>query len=378
MAKRLVNGQQIKDSVKTTGFGVKSYYQPKQGNLSISQIREYVLTCYWINICVNTIVDEVIKYPLSCEPANTKIDSFLRFPSEIEPLMITRKKYLKDMLRFGNGACLIGYEGDTPKFLRAIPGYTIRLTSDDIPNYQIMDVNSGALKTDANKNPIVLNNREVMLFQLDVDSDATLAKSPIDTIPTMLDIDKSVQTKLAEFTDRGLIKPAFVSIEKATKRDVQDFVEYMNALVADGGKLFGINKNSTLTELKSWSVEETIAMMKWLGLVAASVYKVPPFMLNLVQDTGSLNAREQKARFLENAVLPILEYEAHVYTLGLAIKGFKSPKTHITSPMIGTRLNYDRARVAQMLTGGVAIVTVDEARKMFFGLDPMTGKEITE
>jgi phage portal protein BeeE len=136
-------------------------------------------------------------------------------------------------------------------------------------------------------------------------------------------------------------------------------------------KLMGVNKEVDLTEIPFMNPKEIIELDRWIGLKVASIFKVPPFMLNLVQDVGSLNAREQKARFLENVILPILEYEAYTYTNVLVRKGFKNFDVSITSPVLGTKLNYDRARIANLLVGsGEGILTVDEARKMFFNLPP--------
>jgi hypothetical protein len=69
--------------------------------------------------------------------------------------------------------------------------------------------------------------------------------------------------------------------------------------------------------------------------------------------------------------MPILKYEAFVYSNVLVRKGFKKLDTAVTSNILGTRLNWDRARIARQLVGqGEEILTVDEARKMFFNLPP--------
>ena len=103
-------------------------------------------------------------------------------------------------------------------------------------------------------------------------------------------------------------------------------------------------------------------------------------MLNLAQGTGSLNAREQKARFLENVVMPILKYEAFIYTNVLVRLGFENLDTTVVSNLLGTRLNYDKARIANLLTGNEegGILTIDEARKLFFHLPPKTEEEKKE
>lgn len=70
--------------------------------------------------------------------------------------------------------------------------------------------------------------------------------------------------------------------------------------------------------------------------------------------------------------MPILELEGYIYTLIIAYHGFKKEDVDIGSPIVGTKLNYDRARIARMLVGEGEIITIDEARKFFFNLEPVS------
>lgn len=373
---RLYKTEQVRDRKKVTGFGAaKPTYEPLQ-NLTISQIRDFLLTTVWAETCINTIVDEVVKYELYTEPKNKKIEDFLAYPSDKpEPLMIIRKKYLKDMLRWGNGACMIQYKENKPVQLVVVPGYTLRVTDDNPPKYKFTKIDDQSqFLTDSNNKEIIAANKEIIHFQIDADSDSTEARSNLERAYNDVLADKNMAQTLAEFTEKGFFKPAFISLPKTNAQDVKEFVEYLNAMLSENAKLFGINKEAKITDLPHWSATEVIEAQRWVGLKVAAVYKVPPFMLNLVQDVGSLNAREQRARFLENVVLPILAYEAFMLTAVLARKGFGDEKVSITSPLIGTRLNYDRARIASMLVGNTeSILTVDEARKFFFNLEPKKG-----
>lgn len=368
---RLYKGEQVRDRATVTGFGAgKPTYTPLK-NLSVTQIRDFLLTTVWAETCIETIVDEVIKYDLYTTPTDKDINMFLKYPSEKEPLLTIRKKYLKDMLRWGNGVCVIEYKQNQPRQLSVAPGYTLLVTDDNPPKYKFTDIQTGDLLKTSSGAEVVMSNKEVMHFQINADSDSTQARSSLERAYNDVLSDKNMAQSLAEFTEKGFFLPAFLSFEKANAGDISTFIEYLNSMISDNAKMFGINKKADVTTLPYWKASEIIEMQRWVGLKVASVYKVPPFMLNLVQDVGSLNAREQRSRFMENVVMPILQYEAFMYTTVLSWKGFQKEGVEITSPIIGTKLNFDRARIARMLVGNSEdILTVDEVRKLFFNLPP--------
>jgi hypothetical protein len=378
---RLKPVEQVRDRIKTTGFAGAVPTYDASSTYSVDTLRNLMLATVWAETCINTIVDEVVKYPLYTQPMNPEIEAFLKYPSEKEPLFLIRKKYLKDMLRWGNGACTVELKNKKPQGLVVVPGYTLRMTDDNPPKYKFLKINSSSEFQKKGDTDIVLTDKEVMHFQIDADSDSTLARSPLERCYYELNADRDCSKKLAQFIQRGFYKPFFLSFEKGVainKGDLQEFIEYLNGLVEEGAKALGINKSIKFSEIPFLTTKEIIDLQQWIGLKVASVFKVPPFMLNLVQDTGSLNAREQKARFLENVVLPILEYEAFMYTMVIARKGFQAVDTDVTSLMMGTKLNYDRARIARLLAGStMEILTQDEIREMFFNLGPINSKKNT-
>lgn len=375
----------------TAGIAGGVVFKPLN-QLTVTEIRDFIITSLWIDVCVSTIADEVVKYKLQTGPQNKEIDSWLSYPSDVDPLFIIRKKYIKDMLRYGNGFVTVEFKGNKPNRLVPIAGYLVRPTTDDPPLYKILKMDKGSYsegiyvkQTDKEGNVIknekgqeidlILSNKEGILFSIDADSDTALARSPLKKIYNYLKSDDYLSTKLADFTSRGLLTPAFLSGEKINDKDFTRFLEWLNGQIEEGAKFFGVNKKVTVSNLPHWSADDIIRMFRWIGLCVANVFKVPPFMLNLIEDTGSLNAREQKQRFLENVVQPIINYECHLYTLILLRKGFKEMNTEITCEALGTRLNWDKARIARMLYPEGEIFTQDEVRKFFFGLDPIKPKK---
>ncbi len=373
---RLKPTEQVRDQKKeSVSFGtVVSTYQP-YSRQSMEQLRDLMLSTVWAETCIETIVDEVVKYDLYTDPMEEvdDIQAFLNYPSDKEPLFMIRKQYLKDMLRWGNGACIIEYKASKPNQLVVVPGYTLRVTDDNPPKYKFLKIGSNSeFKQDKNDKDIELKHKEVMHFCINKDSDSTLGSSPLQRVFDDLTSDRETAKKLVSFLKRGFYKPSFVSFKKGSsvsKKELEEFVEYLNGLMTEGAKMLGINKEVDLKEIPFWDSNSIIETQKWLGLKVASVFKVPPFMLNLVNDVGSLNAREQKARFLENVVMPILKYESFIYTNVLARQGFQNLDVTVVSNLLGTRLNYDKAKIANLLTGNdEGILTVDEARKLFFHL----------
>jgi len=385
---RLKPVEQVKDKKKEAiGFGSsKATYQP-YNKLSIGQIRQLIMNTVWAETCVETIVDEIVKYDLftsnTDKESNKEIETFLEYPSDKEPLFLIRKQYLKDMLRWGNGGCIIEYKSGKPYGLVAVPGYTINVTDDNPPKYKLLKLGSTSeyLKSKSGKE-LTLKNEELMHFCINKDSDSTLGSSPIERAYNDITIDQVSAKKLVTFIQKGFYKPSFISFKKGNtinKKELTEFVEYLNGLMTESVKILGVNKDVELKEIPFWTADEIISMQKWVGLKVASVFKVPPFMLNLVQDTGSLNAREQKARFLENVVAPILKYESFLYTNILVRKGFKDLETKVMTTALGTKMNYDRAKIARILVGSTnELLTITEARKLFFNLGPITEPTNTE
>jgi len=373
---RLKPTEQVRDRSKAVGFGGVSATYDAPTPYGVDTIRQLIFSTVWAETCINTIVDEVVKYPLFTSPTDDKIEAFLQYPSAKDPLFMIRKKYLKDMLRWGNGACVVAMKGSKPNGLVVVPGYTLRVTDKEPQTYVFLKIGSSSeFKTDESGEIIELTDKEVLHFCIDQDSDSTLGQSPLNRAYLDLTADKESTQKLTDFLKKGFYKPFFLSFEKGSqinRKDLESFVEYTNGLVEEGAKAMGINKKADFKDIPYLTAAEIIELQRWIGLKIASVFKVPPFMLNLVQDVGSLNAREQKARFLENVVMPILEYEAHLYTLVIAHKGFKNEDTVITSHVLGTKLNYDRARIARLLAGAtMEILTQDEIRAFFFNLGPI-------
>ncbi len=363
------------DSDNGVGFAAGlAVYQPI-ANLTPYQIRDLILTCGWIDDCINTITEDVVKNKLYTQGIDGKphkeISAFLKYPSEVDPLFIIRKKVIKDMLRYGNGACVIAYKNGKPSALQPIPGYTLRVTNNNPPKYKLADLKGGKYKKNKDGKDMVFSSHEMMHFQMDANSDSTVAKTPLERVYDLIISDKNLSKSLSEFTSRGFFKPAFISIEGGTKKEITDYVEYLNQMVLEGAKMFGMNKKATIAAIPYWTAEEIINAQKWIGLRVANAYKVPPFMLNLVADVGSLSAREQRARFSENVILPILEYEGYIYTMKLALLGFKQRDVAITAPTMHLKLNYNTVRAANLMIGkDESILTVDEARKFYLGLDP--------
>lgn len=372
---RLKDTEQVRDRLlSAVGFGsAKAVYQPYSA-LSIEQLRDLLLTTVWAEACIETIVDEVVKYPLYPSDNDEEISSFLRYPSLKEPLFMIRKQYLGDMLRWGNGACIIEYKQKKPHGLVVTPGYSLRVTDGEPQTYKLLELGKNNEFLKKGNTDMEFKSKEIMHFCINKQSDTTLGIPSLQRAYNDILTDKQIAIKLVQFVQRGFFKPSFLSFKKGsnvTKAQLEEFVEYLNSLIQEGVKVLGVNKEVDVTDLPTWSAAEIIEMERWVGLKTASVFKVPPFMLNLVQDVGSLNAREQKARFLENVVMPILEYESFIYTNVLARQGFENLDADITSHMLGTKLNYDRARIANLLVGsGESIMTVDEVRKLFFHLDP--------
>ena len=382
-SERLLEADQLWKSKSYVGVsnasGVQSF---ASSTFTLSEIKELLQQDFWIKACVNTIVDEVIKYPLTADiekrvksnsyllGQKNRINAFLKYPSDKEPLFLIRKKYLKDMLIYGNGACVIDYKNGNPSRLRAVPGYSIAVTTKEPPTYKFVNAKTNKFLTDKNGKEIELSLKQVMHFQLDAASDSLVADTPLNPLYYHFGTDIELIKKVMLIAQKGGMLPAMMSVERANEKIFKSFLKWVNKEFDNGASVAGLNKKTTVTELPHWTATQTLEVFKWMGMSIATVYKVPPFMLNLVENTGSLNAREQYSRFLENVIEPILKYEKYLYSLILAKKAFRMPKIEITIPLVATKLNYSRARIARTLsTKDTEIFTVEELRKIIFGVE---------
>lgn len=350
----------------------KKVYKPL-GALSIAEVRTLVLSSMWVNCAVKTIVDECIKYDLVTAQKDEEIDGLLKYPSFKDNMVSIRKQYLKDMLRYGNGACAINYKGNKPFQLVPLPGYALRVTESD--SYKILDVTASGEKyivNPATGAEVELMLKECMHFCFDKDSDATMGRPPVESVYSLVLTDINLTAGLRDFTSKGFYKPFFLSGDGINKTDMTALLEFIEAGMIEANRSFGVNKNMTLKDMPVWDTKEMLTAIKEVGMAVSTAYGVPPFMINLVSDAGSMNAREQYAKFISSIVEPLVKYEAYVYSVILAKLGFKKTDVDITYKDTVSRLSLDRARVAKDLVNA-GIITPNEARANYYNLPEIEG-----
>jgi phage portal protein BeeE len=211
-----------------------------------------------------------------------------------------------------------------------------------------------------------------MHFCFDKDSDATMGRPPVEGVYSLVLTDINLTAGLRDFTSKGFYKPFFLSGDGINKTDMTALLEFIEAGMIEANRSFGVNKNMTLKDMPVWDTKEMLTAIKEVGMAVSTAYGVPPFMMNLVSDAGSMNAREQYAKFISSIVEPLVKYEAYVYSVILAKLGFKKTDVDITYKDTVSRLSLDRARVAKDLVNA-GIITPNEARANYYNLPEIEG-----
>lgn len=384
--KRLAIGQQSVEDYKSTSSNVTENRDGEQklgsketdtriykpySSLSAKTLRELIMSAVWVEACVNTIVDEVVKYDLTVDNDNINISSFLAYPSGKEPLIAIRKQYLSDMLRYGNGCAIIEYIKNKPYTMCAGTGYSLRVT--DKNSYKFVDVTKSgetyiSSPVDKSKD-LELTLKECMHFCLNKMSDATLGYSPVETVYNLMQCDVNFTKFLYSFSSRGLYKPFFMSGKEVKPSEMTELLELVENGLEDAGRSFGANKDIIIKDIPMVAPEEVLKMLESIGKLVCTAYKVPPFMIN-IGDSAGTSSREQYSRFVENVVKPIVKYESYIYTMNLVRSGFKDKTATITASGLTSRMSLDAARIATMLVNS-GVMTTDEVRREFYGLDPL-------
>lgn len=358
--------------------------EPVEEGLSVDQIKQLYIQNSWIRKYINTIVRACLKYKLqavvvedykgstTAEAHAKEVNDLLKYSNETEAFTSVRKKYLNDLLLYGNGAVEIAPKVGTPKFLYAAPGYMLRVDTDSSGNikdpkmaYYFLPVGSTNIEEKDKTVEKAYPSNAIVHLKLDELSDRVYGISPMDSIVREITADvKSLQD--LQKGDYG-IAPQLIKFPKQSKAFVEGVVKLIQQVLTGkgGNKVIGVNVDADHIKLSDKKYTDEFEFQKWL-VMRHNIYGIPPFKLGFVSEVGSMSAREQREEFL-GLIETLVQYECEVLTLVLLKNRLGYKDIEIVCPALITRLDFEKARVLDRLVGS-GIVTSNEAREKYLGL----------
>jgi len=358
----------------------EDYVSPQYDRISYSTIQQLYDNSNLLKKYIKVITDECIRYQLIAVPTKKssrakkraqELNQLFVKSNKLETFSEVREKYLKDLYLYGRAGIEIQPDAKPEvDAIYAVPGYCIRLNVDDTGSnfknekeaYQILDPN------DIGTVASVLPYDSMIYFVLDKMSDRVYGSSPIQSIYQELMADLQSTKNLAAGTNS--IKAGVLCLPKAPRRLLQDVVSRLTILVKKNArtKITAVNNEGTFLDLSNLSPKDNIELQKWL-VHKANIYNIPSFMLDMSQDSGGLNAREQKDDF-RALIEGIVKYEINKLNAILIRTKLGYDDVEIVCPDFSSNLSYQRTRIAVRLVNG-NIVTPNEARQTYLGLPPI-------
>ena len=380
---------ELPEEVPNASIGlIAATAEPIVEGLTVEQIKDLYIQNCWIRKYINTLVRACLKYKLQAvvveefkgsaesEKHARQINDLLKYSNETEAFTSVRKKYLNDLLLYGNGAIEISPKVGDPKFLYSGPGYMLRVDTDECGNikdpkmaYYFLPVGGAQIeekdKTAENAYP----SNSVVHLKLDELSDRIYGISPMDSITGEISADvKSL--KDMQKGDYG-VGPQLLKFPKQSKSYVESVVKLIQQVLTGkgGNKVIGVNVDAEVLKLSDKKYADEFEFQKWL-VQRHNVYGIPPFKLGFVSEVGSMSAREQREEFL-GIIETLVQYECEIITLVLLKNRFGYKDIEIVCPALITRLDFEKARVLDRLVSA-GIVTPNEAREKYLGLPRST------
>ena len=377
--------EQKESIVKETAgaYATEDFVPPQNEVRSYSDIQSMYDTSSLLKQYINAILNEALRYefiartkPGLDESTKTKgrvatLNMLMRKCNETESFNNVREKYIKDLYLYGRaGIELEPSTGSTVQSIYAVPGYCIRLNVDETGSNFKSDTKAYSITSpeEPNKEVASFPSDSLIYLVLDNLSDRVYGSDPITSIYETLQTDINASSKLKAGSYK--LKFGVLCLPKAPTKLLRDIISRFNALIKrnTGVGIVASNFDGKFVDVSNMDAETTITLQKWL-INKGNVWNIPPFKLGMSGELGSLSAREQRDDF-RALIERLVKYELSKLNAVLVATKFGFDDVELYCPDLATKLSYERARIAVRLVGG-RIVTPNEARSLYLGLDPL-------
>jgi len=374
----------------------KKQYRDREISISYEDMWKMYLRNEWIRACVDKITKAVTSTKLYAVARNESdvespqvkehiqtIQNLIDDPNTgLESFSDIRREILRDILIYDAGAMEIVYDdkGEVAE-LYSLSGSRVRLIVDEHGNFY--DENQAYfLKPydEFKQKPVIFARNELIYFVSNPKSGSVYGLSPLESLYYAVLNDLNASKYNSDFFSNNAEASGILGLEGLNWTEMLKFKNYWKREIeGKSHKVAMVNGRPTWTPMNMSNRDmQFLEYQRWLLCKIMAVYGMQPVVLGVIDPTtGKLNSAEQMEAFKNDTLKPLLSMECYQLTKVLVQQGFGFDDVIIESESVDITDEVSSTSIAVNLVGS-GIITVNEARKMYFGLDPIEGGDAVQ
>lgn len=369
----------------------KKQYREREVQISYEDMWNMYLRDEWIRSCVDKITKAataVDLYATANDESKKQDPQVTAHIEEVQNLLDdpnigtnsfsdVRRQYLRDVLIYDAGAIEIVYDDrEVVAELYSLPGQNIRLITDEHGNF-INEEEAYWLipENERKQQPEKFSRKEVIYLVANPKSGSLYGLSPLESLYYSVLSDLSASKYNSSFFNNNAEASGILGVEGMNWTEMLRFRNYWKKEIAGKPhKIAMVNGKPTWTPMNMTNRDmQFLEYQKWLLCKIMAVYGMQPAVMGIIDpSTGKLNTQEQLVAFRDETLKPILKMECYQLTKVLVQQGFGFDDVKIDFENVDVKDETANTSIAVGLVGS-GIITVNEARRMYFGLDDVEG-----
>jgi len=314
----------------------------------------------------NKLIEMTIKKKVfSSTKDKFKLNIIERQEKEIEKEILLKKKELNVLKQ------KIKNEGNKPIELYDVAGVNIKLNVDKFGNFK-EGKPAYYLLDSTNKVVASFSPTELIYFMSNPTAGSVYGLSPIETIYNTVQADNQAAILNRRRLDSDGMISGVLSFPGMSSNKLRRNKMFWKQQARKKGARLVLTSAKDVKFIRVSETHEEMQFMeyqKWSLVKIMAVYGMQPIVLGVItENTGKLNSEQQRKQFKADAVIPLLNLEAHHLTDVLVNQGFGYDDIEIDYVEPEQELTRkENAEIAQ-IAGKLGVITINEAREMM-GLD---------
>jgi HK97 family phage portal protein len=341
----------------------------------------------WIRACVDKItkaVTSVKLYAGSSDESKKEDPQVNAHIKEVQALIDDpntgsksfsdiRREYLRDVLIYDAGAIEIVYdERDVVAEVYSLPGQNIRFITDEHGNFLNEEEAYWLIPEKEGKQPPQKFSRKELVYLIaNPKSGSLYGLSPLESLYYSVLSDLNASKYNSSFFSNNAEASGVLGVEGMNWTEMLRFRNYWKKEIAGKPhKIAMVNGKTTWTPMNISNRDmQFLEYQHWLLSKIMAVYGMQPAVMGIIDpSSGKLNTQEQLVAFRDETLKPILSMECYQLTKVLVQQGFGFDDVKIEFENVDVKDETANTSIATSLVGA-GIITVNEARRMYFGLD---------
>jgi HK97 family phage portal protein len=370
----------------------KKTYRDRELYIGYSDMWNMYIRNEWIRACVDKTTKGVAATSLYAVPREGKeqnpetqrrveeIQVLLDDPNTgLESFSDIRRSYLRDVLIYDAGAIEIVYDKEEkPAEIYSIPGERVRMVVDEHGNFVDESKAYVLLQKDSYKeNLVTFARRELVYLVANPKSGSVYGLSPLESLYYAVLNDISAAKYNSDFFANNAEASGLLGVEGMTFADLQRFRAYWNnEIKGKSHRTAIVNNKVTWTPMNMTNRDmQFLEYQRWLLCKIMAVYSMQSIVLGVIDPTmGKLNSEQQLEAWKDETIKPLLDLESYQITKVLIQQGFGYDDVVISHDPIDIKDETANTSIAVQLVN-TGIITVNEARKLYFGLEEVEGAD---